>query len=64
MDVQFNIDLDPRDATTLAEVLGCTEAQLSDNFSTFAKAAADEYVHMLLGKNAFKRASDFLEFRI
>lgn len=62
--LQFKLEILERDRETLADVIGCDEAEVDKRFANYAKAAAEEYVHMLLGKNAFKRANDFLEFRI
>lgn len=64
MHIEFDHELSDADAQTLADVLNCEVDDLDEHFSGFAQAAADEYVQMLLGKNAFKRANDFLEFRI
>lgn len=64
LNLQFELEILQRDRETLADVIGCPEAELDQRFSNYAKAAAEEYIEMFLGKNAFKRANDFLEFRI
>lgn len=64
MQIAFDLDLNQADQEKLADVIGCDVNQLEDRFSSFAKAAADEYAQMFLGKNAFRRANDFLDYRI
>lgn len=64
MQITFDLPLDQQERTKLAAVLECTDAELDQRFADYAKAAADEYVQMFLGKNAFRRTSDFQDFRI
>jgi hypothetical protein len=62
--LQFDLETLQRDRDTLADVIGCAEPDLDQHFANYAKAATEEYIDMFLGKNAFKRANDFIEFRI
>jgi len=62
--IAFDLALTPDDTQKLCEVLDCEPQELEDRFSGYAKAASDEYVQMFLGKNAFRRANDFLDYRI
>lgn len=64
MDITFSLPLEPLERTKLSAVLECSDADLETTFASYAKAAADEYVQMFLGKNAFRRTSDFQDFRI
>jgi hypothetical protein len=64
MKIEFELEMLQRDRDTLADVIDCDEQQLDAKFANYAKAATEEYIEMFLGKNAFKRANDFLEFRI
>ena len=64
MQIQFEIELDGPEAEKLADIIGCDVGVLEARFANFAKAAADEYVQMFLGRTAFRRANDFLDFRI
>jgi hypothetical protein len=64
MDIAFQLPLEPAERVKLASVIGCTDQDLDQTFCAFSKAAADEYVQMFLGKNAFRRTSDFQDFRI
>lgn len=64
MQITFDLPLSQPEREKLASVIGCDEADLDQSFSQFAKAAADEYAQMFLGKNAFRRTSDFQDFRI
>lgn len=64
MQITFDLDLSPTDRMKLAGVVGCQDIELDARFNNYAKAAADEYVQMFLGKNAFRRTSDFQDFRI
>ncbi len=64
MRIEFDLEILQRDRDTLADVINCAEADLDTRFANYAKAASEEYIEMFLGKNAFKRANDFLEFRI
>lgn len=64
MRIEFDLEILQRDRETLADVISCPEGELDARFANYAKAATEEYVEMFLGKNAFKRANDFLEFRI
>lgn len=63
MDIAFELELSDRERTTLRDVIECDDEDLDAEFSKFAKAAADEYLRMLLGQSQ-KTAIDFLEFRI
>jgi hypothetical protein len=63
MDVAFQLQLSDRERATLCDVIECDDQDLDVRFAKFAKAAADEYLRMLLGQSQ-KRANDFLEFRI
>jgi hypothetical protein len=64
LSLAFQLEMLERDRDTLADVIGCPAAELEQRFANYAKAATEEYIEMFLGKNAFKRANDFLEFRI
>ena len=63
MNIVFELELNEHERSTLCDVIECDEEELEQRFSKFAKAAADEYLRMLLGQSQ-KRANDFLEFRI
>ena len=62
--IAFQFDLPAGEDKKLAEVIGCSEAELPQLLAKYAKAATDEYAQMFLGKNAFRRTNDFLDFRI
>lgn len=64
MHIEFDLALSPDDTEKLCDVLNCEVAELDERFAGYAKAASDEYVQMFLGKNAFRRANDFLDYRI
>ena len=64
MHISFDLTLPAEERSKLASVLGCQEQDLDTTFCNYAKAAADEYAQMFLGKNAFRRTSDFQDFRI
>jgi hypothetical protein len=64
MQIAFEHELSDADAEKLAGIIACDVDQLEQRFSSYAKAAADEYVQMFLGRNAFRRANDFLDYRI
>ena len=64
MDIAFQLPLEVAERLKLSSVLGCEDHELDDAFNNYAKAAADEYLQMFLGKNAFRRTSDFQDFRI
>lgn len=64
MHITFDLPLSAEERQKLSNVIGCQEQDLDATFATYAKAAADEYVQMFLGKNAFRRTSDFQDFRI
>lgn len=64
MKIEFELEMLQRDQDTLADVIDCEVEDLDARFANYAKAATEEYIEMFLGKNAFKRANDFLEFRI
>lgn len=64
MKIEFELEMLQRDRDTLADVIDCAGEELDAKFANYAKAATEEYIEMFLGKNAFKRANDFLEFRI
>lgn len=64
MHISFDLTLPAEERSKLASVLGCQERDLDATFCNYAKAAADEYAQMFLGKNAFRRTSDFQDFRI
>lgn len=64
MQITFDLTLSPEERQKLSSVIGCQEQNLDAAFCGYAKAAADEYVQMFLGKNAFRRTSDFQDFRI
>lgn len=64
MHIEFDLPLSQDDSQKLCEVLNCDAADLDARFSNYAKAASEEYIQMFLGKNAFRRANDFLDYRI
>ena len=64
MQIAFDLPLSQPERDKLAAVLNCVDAALDATFAAYAKAAADEYAQMFLGKNAFRRTSDFQDFRI
>lgn len=64
MKIEFELEILQRDRETLAAVIECDIGELDAKFANYAKAATEEYIEMFLGKNAFKRANDFIEFRI
>lgn len=64
MQMTFDLPISADDQDKLAHVLMCDPNQLQNTLSAYAKAAADEYVQMFLGKTAFRRTQDFYDFRI
>lgn len=64
MQINFDLPLSADDEVKLAQVLACQPQDLTQSMSLYAKAAADEYVQMFLGKTAFRRTQDFYDFRI
>ena len=64
MQITFDLPISADDQQKLAHVLMCDPGDLQNTLSAYAKAAADEYVQMFLGKTAFRRTQDFYDFRI
>lgn len=64
MQISFDLQISQDDQEKLAHVLVCEPEQLQNTLSGYAKAAADEYVQMFLGRTAFRRTQDFYDFRI
>jgi hypothetical protein len=62
--VTASLDLTPENETQLADVLGCSPAQLSSRLAPYASAALTEYVMMFLGQRVFTRGSDMREYRL
>jgi hypothetical protein len=62
--VTATLNLTPENEAQLAEVLGCTTAQLSTRLAPYASAALVEYVMMFLGQRVFTRGSDMREYRL
>lgn len=64
MDVITTINLSNEESTELIQILGCDEANLSNELGKFASAALKEYISMFLGQKVFKRGTDILEYRL
>lgn len=64
MQIAFDLPISADDQQKLAHVLMCQPNELPNMLAGYAKAAADEYVQMFLGKTAFRRTQDFYDFRI
>lgn len=64
MQIQFNIQVHPDDEAKLREMFGVNAAALSAKVSDHAKAALSEYLECYLGRRAFTRGSDILEYRL
>ena len=64
MQVSFEFEVEEADRGALAAALGCTEAELAENLAKHGKAALHEYVNCYLGRRAFVRGSDILEYRL
>ncbi len=64
MQIAFELPISADDQQKLAHVLMCQPNELPNVLAGYAKAAADEYVQMFLGKTAFRRTRDFYDFRI
>jgi hypothetical protein len=50
--------------TQLASVLECTLDQLDERLVSFASAAQEEYVRMMLGQNVYSRGQDIKVYRL
>lgn len=64
MQITFDLPISQPDQDKLAHVLMCDQAELQAKMTLYARAAAEEYVEMFLGRTAFRRTQDFLDFRI
>jgi hypothetical protein len=62
--VTATLDLTAENETQLAEIMGCSVAQLSSKLALYASAALTEYVMMFLGQRVFTRGSDMREYRL
>jgi hypothetical protein len=63
-EVKATLNLTPENEAELAQVLGCSPAQLSARLAPYASAALTEYVMMFLGQKVFTRGSDIREYRL
>lgn len=64
MQLTFDLPISQEDELKLSQVLMCQADDVAETFSRYAKAAADEYIQMFLGKTAFRRTQDFYDYRI
>lgn len=64
MQIQFDIVIDPADEAKLLAMLGGNAAGLPAKVSNHAKAALTEYLECYLGRRAFSRGGDILEYRL
>lgn len=64
MPIQFNHNLRDDEAAKLAGILGCAINELDAVLSTYASAALQEYVGMILGQRVFTRGADMREYRL
>ncbi len=64
MQVEFEIEINNVDASLLSNAIGCDEADLQTELAGHAKAALTEYIEAYLGRRAFNRGSDVLEYRL
>jgi hypothetical protein len=64
MQITFDLPISQPDQNKLAHVLMCDQADLQAKMTLYSRAAAEEYVEMFLGRTAFRRTQDFLDFRI
>jgi hypothetical protein len=64
MDIIAKLDLASADQKELARILSCKEGDLPKVLISYAGAATEEMVTMILGQRVFTRGSDLLEYRL
>lgn len=64
MNINYDIDLNAGQTERLMTILDCTEAQLPNTLSQYAKAATMEYLQMFLGMATLRAASECRELRL
>jgi len=58
------IDISPQEQAVIAEIIGCTSADLNTKLNAYVAASIEEYLAMIQGQRAYKRGSDILEYRL
>ncbi|MGC1330627.1 hypothetical protein [Pseudomonas sp.] len=64
MDIQFNLTLGAQEIAEIAQIIGCSQAQLPNALAGYGKSALQEYLAMMRGQKALKRGTDILEYRL
>jgi hypothetical protein len=64
VEVTAKLTLSKDDLPTLAAILECEETKVAVTLESYAAAALEEYVTMILGQQVFTRGSDMLEYRL